>query len=184
MTGKSYKVEEILKHLQAQEMLDDKKIEVMSESTDFIKQSTLVKNEIDKVDVIRDRDIKNQPMSVHGHKISNDALKGPWKHSEHLSDLYDDYLRVYQLDSEQQLVGKPKMKTPIGGIISQMTFEDWIHECLVTQQWRLRDELPKLKKNGKLSKDNFELSKWVASKSIEACNLYLSSTDKQKLILV
>lgn len=185
MKGKNYNVEEVIRHLEAQEHLDEQKaLKVLSNpDMDFIRQSELIRGSSDKVEIALGTDIEKQSSAVHGHKVSTDELNKQWKNSEHLSDVYDDYLRTYQLAAESAAAGK-LMKTVHGALIDTMTFLDWVNECKMTQQWRIKEELPKLKKTKKISKENYEMGMYVASKCLEAYEVYLNASDKQKLILV
>jgi len=180
-TGKSYKPEEIINAIRKEEDEEARK----QESVLVNPQGQSIRSAPDSVEVIRDRNLKNQPYAINGHKIDISNIKdNSLKPSNVLSDCYDEYLRMYQLAYEHARMGKILKSQVSDKSVSSMKFEDWVGECRIQCKKELDTGLPEAFKAGKLNKMNLELGVYACSKNIEAYDIYLRATRRQQVGMV
>ena len=123
---------------------------------------------------------KNQPFQLGGHVVDHNYKLTS---AQYLEELYEEYLRMYQLQAEQAKEGQI-MRTSYGTIVNDMSFEDYLHESKKTLEWRKDKELPLLFKRKQITKENIEFFKYHAVKQIEAIDKYLNAPERQRIAMV
>ena len=180
-SGREYKPEEIIRAIRREEDEEERKSEPLLVNP----QGHAIRSAPDSVEVIRDRDIRNQPYAINGHKVDISQIKdNSLKASNVLSDCYDEYLRMYQLAYEHAKMGKVFRSQISKKPVSDLKFEDWVAECRVQCQKELDEGIPKAHKEGKLSMNNVELAVFACTKNVEAYKMYLNATAKQQVGMV
>ena len=177
---RSYSSEEILHAIEKQEKFREDM---------GVTQSQLIKADdgADKVEIAASTDLKNQADNIMGHKVAegwHKVVDRALKPAALLSEMYDTFLSSYQKckDAEERgrVIKSPISKKPF----TSLTFDDYVNEQKKHCLWMKDEELPRLKKRGKMKKDAYELTMYINARNLEAIDIYLSALDSSKIGMV
>lgn len=131
--------------------------------------------------IVTPEDIRKQRMHLHGHLLNKNDYR--LKCSDYLAELYEEFLRMYQLGSEAAKEGKI-MRTQVSGkAITGLSFNDWVFESRMTLLWRKKD-LKRQVKGGRISKEMYDFHEEIRRKCIEYCDKYISATRSAQITMV
>ena len=183
MGGQSYTADQIIKAIQRRE-----KFEELNGRSEF-SQSQAIKSDVgaDKIQLALDSDIRKQKDNIYGHKLAegyHKVVDKATKPAGLLAEFYEVYLSSYQRCSDAKDRGQVILSKISNRPFVDLTFDDFVNEAKLQNIWMKDTELPRLRKKGKMKKEAYDLSHFMAIRIIEACNVYLSALESQKVGLV
>lgn len=117
---------------------------------------------------------------------------GKWDRNvdqETLIECYETYLRMAQMHQRSQVSFITEFGKRIGKPVIDMTFDEYLRDCLKNLDWRIKKELPSLyrlaEKGGLgISKNEMELSTQICEATKEAINKYFELSEDKRLIYI
>jgi len=172
--GADYKAEEIFRKIRLEENIGARDKNV--------RKSGLIYNEDPwgKKKIVTPDDIRKQKMNLNGHLLKDGDFR--LRCSEYLAEVYEEFLRMYQLASEMAKSGKV-MRTATGRAVTGISFNDWIFENKLTLMSR-KKELKRAFQHGKISKEMYDFHEEIRRKSIEYCDKYISAGKATQITMV
>jgi len=156
-------------------------LKAMEKEDKTIKQSELILHQPLQKKIIVPGSIDKQPFNLDGHIVNE---KEKWKDSEFLSEVYDEYLRLYQIATESAKEGKLIRSQVSNKVVTDISFNDWIAESIKNLEWRRDTDIPNQFAAKRINKQVKEFNLWVVAKSIEACRRYLRALPSQQIGMV
>lgn len=172
--GQDYKAEELFRKIRLEESIE-------ARDKDKNKSGLIYKQDPwGSKKIVTPDDIRKQRAHLHGHLLKSGDYN--LRCSQYLEEVYEEFLRMFQLASEASKEGKI-MRTQSGTIVTGMTFTNWVWENKMTLIWRKKD-LKRQFKGGRISKEMWDFHEEIRRKCIEYCDKYLAATEKQQITMV
>lgn len=168
--GADLKAEEIFRKIKLEDSIGKRK-------------SSLIYNEdpFGSKKIVTMDDIKKQRAHLNGHLVRNGDFKLTC--SDYLSEIYEEYLRMYQLAYEAAKSGKIMRTQTSQRAISSINFLDWVYECKSNLDW-VRKDLKKQLKHAKISKEMWDFHEEIRRRSVEYCVRYINASKASQISMV
>lgn len=127
-----------------------------------------------------------QNASIAGHFIDLNEFNDQ---REHINDCYEEYLRMAQLGGRSKTTSVVENGQTVGKQVMDMTFEDYLKDCIRNLRWRLAEDLPKLKERENrgligIHDKEAENTEQMLKISLEFIKKFLELPSKQRFIYV
>jgi len=108
---------------------------------------------------------------------------------EFINECYEEYLRMAQMSGRSQTTHIKVGDKIVGKLIIEMSFEDYLNDCVRNLDWRIKKDLPELKHREEMGyigivNSEYDKTAELLKKAKDAIRSYLSLNEKERFLYV